>query len=156
MRYFDNQQDWRMRRVYEEGVTCSDPVTCMEKVASERNYAFAFTRMFMHFVEGRFVTANGEPSLYMFKDRVVLLVVFMSMSRGYPLTKRINDLVTRITEAGFLQFWFSELKENPGIMTTGLSGNQMKLNMYNLQGAFYLLAIGMLLASTVFAVEVVL
>lgn len=156
MRYFDNQQDWRMKRVHEYGIECSDPVTCMRKVAKERNYAFAFSKLFIKFVEGRFVTANGEPELYTFKDRIVLLMVLMPMSRGFPLMQRINDLLIRITEAGFLTFWFSNLKETPAIIATGLNSNQLKLSLDNLQGAFFLLAIGMLLASLVFIVEFVL
>lgn len=156
MRYFDNQQDWRMKRVHEHGIECSDPVTCMRKVAEERNYAFAFSKLFIQFVEGRFVTANGEPELYTFKDRIVLLMGLMPMSRGFPLMQRINDLLVRITEAGFLHFWFSNLKETPAIIAKGVNSNQLKLSLDNLQGAFFLLAIGILLASLVFIVELVL
>jgi hypothetical protein len=108
---------------------------------------------------GDYVGWKGEPLLCRIDDGVFLNVQsVMIMIYGEPLLKRINEIFSRVLEAGLYKFWVSRLVNLDKIAVQKIAivnsfDDYCSFNLYHMQPAFYLLLIGLCLSVFCFVIE---
>lgn len=71
--------------------------------------------------------------------------------KGNPLLPRINQILEHVIEAGLIDYWADNMARIPGHMDK--ITEEKTLHLDNLQGAFYILAVGLFVSFGVFLVE---
>jgi hypothetical protein len=108
---------------------------------------------------GGFVGENGEPLLCRIDDGVFLyLGAVMIMFYGELLLKRVNEIFSRMVEAGLYNYWYSQYLseyklEDPNIAIVNPLDEYYSFNLYHMQPAFYLFLIGLCLSAFCFVIE---
>jgi len=109
---------------------------------------------------GDLVGENSKPLLCKIEDGVVFPAsLTMMMLHGDPLTRRVNDIIDRVIEAGLYNYWIA-LQLNWGkivcrkIAIVHPLGGYYSFNLYQLQTVFYLLFMGWCLSALCFIFEV--
>lgn len=90
--------------------------------------------------------------LYTFKENEFLVWVSYFMQRGFPLLERINELIYLLQAGGFVAKWDQDivfLRSKGQEISKNLS-----LTIEHLEGAFYLLFIGLSSSVIVFICEI--
>lgn len=153
-RYFENRDDWRIAKLYDEVSFCTNATICMENVAYNRNYSFAFSLLYLKY-NYKLLTQNDLPLVYIFKEREVTYPVQMFTSKNFILTPRINELSLKIKEAGLINFWFHQLLNEQNQKSSNIETSTMvqNLSLHHLQGAFVLLCFGICISMFTFLLE---
>jgi len=103
--------------------------------------------------------ANSQPLLCKLEDGVVYNNgLRMVKLNGDPLLRRISEIIDRVVEAGFYNFWISVFMHETKIDSRMLSivnplDEYYSFNLYHMQPAFYLLLMGWCLSSLCFMFE---
>jgi len=80
------------------------------------------------------------------------------MLNGDPLLRRVSEIIDRVDEAGFYNFWISKLMheskiESQKILIIQPFDGYHSFNLYHMQPAFYLLLMGWCLSALCFIFE---
>lgn len=159
IQYF-NGSTWQMRKVLKEWNNCTHIHDCLARVAYQRDSAICIPRLYLEYVNNRYVDANKQPLLYYFKESVVSYPVTMYMTKGYPLKQRINELVEWIVSAGFIKAWERNVFDYKWKNATTLAEESMEepeynwLTIHHLEAVLFSLAIGHSVAVLVFILEI--
>ena len=112
-----------------------------------------------HYAIGSLVGENSEPLVCKLEDGVICFTgLNMVMFHGDPLMKRINEIITRVVEAGIYDFWISFIWQSYKLGSRKIGivhplDGYYSFNLNHLQPAFYLLLIGWCLSALCFMVE---
>lgn len=138
--------------------SCTDVKMCLDRTAQKRNFAVGIPRMYMQYASHKYVTKNGRMLLYWLKSDIASYPVEMIMTKGFPLLKRINNIISRIKEAGLIAKWqYDFLEKADDNLTLPISYDDTQeiiLTQIHLEGAFILLIIGLIFAAVVFICEI--
>jgi len=82
----------------------------------------------------------------------------MVMLYGDPLLRRVSEIIDRVVEAGFYNFWISRFQHNRKVIyhiqhTVHRLDGYYSLNLHHMRPVFYLLLIGWCLSSLCFIFE---
>lgn len=88
---------------------CTDINICLHKTAYDRDSATCTPRLYQQFVTRRYVSKDGEPLLYCFKESIVTYPLQMLLRKGYPLKEYFNDLAGRILSSGLITHWIKRI-----------------------------------------------
>lgn len=160
VQYF-NGSTWQMRKIRKEWKNCTHIHYCLSRVAFQRDAALCIPRLYVEYVNNKYVDGNKQPLLYYFKESVVTYPITMYMTKGYPLKQRINELVERIISAGFITAWeqkvFDYKWKNATVLTEESTEEPEEkwLTIYHLEAVLISLAIGHTFAALVFVLEII-
>ena len=105
------------------------------------------------------VDDSGKPMLCTFFGSTVSTTnTVMYLAKGSPLLQRVNDVISRVIEAGLYYQWVEMFYHGLQIKArviglASLADDYYNLNIEHMQSAFYLLLIGQAVAFVTFAVE---
>ncbi|XP_069190850.1 glutamate receptor ionotropic, delta-1-like [Procambarus clarkii] len=135
-----------------------DTIQSLDKVL-EGQFSFISVKNYVKvFVESWYTNDKGETPLYISNNGIYVLACFgWAFRKGVPFYERFNRLVSRLDDAGITDFWTNEViarrvKENRDSanldILTNLNQNDkdVVLSLHHLQGAFYLLLVGSIVA----------
>jgi len=112
------------------------------------------------YAKGYFIGKNSEPLLCKLEDGMFLSFgQSMQLFYGDPLTRRVNEIIDRVVEAGLLKIWYSLQMNSYKIYSHKIAmvhplDEYYSFNLYHMQPAFYLLFIGWCLSAICFMFEV--
>jgi len=112
------------------------------------------------YANGDLVGENSEPLLCKLEDGVFFSYgLSMLMFHGDPLTRRVNEIIDRVVEAGLHKFWDSLQMNSYKISSRKIANlnpldGYYSFNLYYMQPAFYLLLMGWCLSAFCFIFEV--
>ncbi|KAJ3651805.1 hypothetical protein Zmor_017815 [Zophobas morio] len=92
------------------------------------------------------------------KEQVATLRSYLMVKKGFPLLNKINDVLLRVVESGFMVKWLCDSKVDFNISKTLIPDCQYTeghLDLYRVFGAFVLLGVGFLLSLFVVVVELI-
>ncbi|PNF29448.1 hypothetical protein B7P43_G04558 [Cryptotermes secundus] len=161
--FYEVSGDWKSTRIHNNHRKCHR-YTCVDEmmtVARSRNSAVLWHDYLIEYytLEGLFGSATGRPLLCKVPDGTVLLTNdVMYVPQGNPLLDRINEIISRVFEAGLYSNWYASIKnklkvEARAIRIPSLANEYCDLNMEHMQSAFYILLLGYMLSIALFLVE---
>ena len=113
-----------------------------------------------YYAVGDFIGENSETLMCMLEDGVVYKTGYsMLMLYADPLTRRVNEIICHVVEAGLYNYWLSmrihrlKLHSRKIAIVQPLDG-YYSFNLYHMQPAFYLLLMGWSLSVICFMFEV--
>ncbi|KAF5289204.1 hypothetical protein FQR65_LT00090 [Abscondita terminalis] len=153
-RYFTENSDVNSK-VKTAWKACDNIQTCLLHTSFSKKSVTATPRLYLKYAVNHYVTGNGEPLLYCFKDSIVTYPLEMLFYKGFPLIKNFEKLIGRIASAGLIAHWekqildyqlkhFSHPVQHPG---------DYKIAMSHLLLTFGILFLGYFVASIVFLLE---
>lgn len=158
----DNPVEEKMKSKW---LDCHDIELCLNDVAYWRNYSIAIPRLFISYSASKYVDKHKRPLIYLFKHNHISYPVQLYAYRGFPFIHRINQIIRSIKQSGILSKWYHELKK-PKMMKKKIGnenpeedyndGTEHVLNIIDMQGAFFLYSLGVVIAFFVFLSEVIL
>ena len=140
---------------------CPSFMECMKWAKYHKNISILLPDIEAEFwyAVGYTVGENSKPLLCKLEDGVVFPAsLTMMMFHGDPLTRRVNDIIDRVVEAGLYNNWIS-LEFNRNKIRNSKIGLVHQLdeyysfNFYHLQTVFYLLLMGWCLSALCFVLE---
>jgi len=158
---FDNFDETELSKILRNRANCPSYKVCQEWARHQKNVSILMTDKSAEeqYARGFFVGENSEPLVCKLEDGVIYFTgLNMVMFHGDPLMKRVNEIITRVVEAGIYDFWFSftwqlyKLRNRKIGIVHPLDG-YCSFNLNHLQPAFYLLLIGWCLSALCFMVE---
>ncbi|XP_033607032.1 uncharacterized protein LOC117282248 [Cryptotermes secundus] len=135
-----------------------EPISCLEKVATVYNTALFMGRVPLGYHREGFLKKKNRHEVHPFREDSFQLHAVMMMQKGSPLLKLVNEIITRIVEAGLSDYWLraiiEETRMKAGILELeSLKDSYIELNVSHLQGAFIFLFIGIGLSVMAFLSE---
>lgn len=142
---------------------CESLNECFTDILKDRNRAVAIPRA--HAVNNPFgMIDNVDFFCFPVTNDLVIYSSVMMFRRYHPLLLTMNEKIRAISESGLLSKWEKEntiIGKGDGENNDGKSknegghggGQQMKLRLDHVQGAFILLSIGVLISGTMFLFE---
>jgi hypothetical protein len=158
---FDNFDKTELSNILSNSANCPSYKICVDWARYQKNVSILMTDKGAEeqYAMGFLVGENSEPLVCKLEDGVVYFTgLNMVMLHGDPLMKRVNEIITRVVEAGLYDFWISftwqsyTLRNRKIGIVHPLDG-YYSFNLNHLQPAFYLLLIGWCLSALCFMVE---
>jgi hypothetical protein len=136
-----------------------EPISCLEKVATVYNTALFMGRVPLSYHREGFLKKKDRHEVHPFREDSFQLHAVMMMQKGSPLLLLVNEIVTRIVEAGLPDYWLhaiiEETRMKAGILELeSLKDSYIELNVSHLQGAFIFLFIGIGFSFIAFLAEI--
>jgi hypothetical protein len=141
---------------------CPSYFVCKDWAMYQKNVSILIPDIYAEYFYaiGDMVGENSKPLLCGLKDGVVFPAsLTMMMFHGDPLTRRVNDIIDRVIEAGLYNYWitleFNWRKIVYGkIFVADLLDGYYSFNIYHLQTVFHLLLMDWCLSALCFILEV--
>lgn len=153
LQYFNNDDDWRAKKISKEWIECSG-LPCLKRVVLERNFVYITSRLYVKYLEEQYLNKKRQSSMYLFKNNAVNLNIVIALSRGFPLLHRVNVLLARFRQAGLIDLWIKNVKKTRHNIGS-FSSKYSRLSLFNLQTAFIILGFGLSVSVIVFALEII-
>ncbi|XP_062546287.1 uncharacterized protein LOC134212439 [Armigeres subalbatus] len=138
--------------------TCPDVDDCLARLNSEQSVAVAVSRA--HSQNSKTI---GEAEMFCFPRtaNIQTYPVEMMVKKDFHILPKINDLIRRISESGLLGKW--QVESNKIRIDTGSSGGgggghgdvQIVLTVAHIEGAFFLVGIGLGISAVAFIGELI-
>lgn len=133
----------------------------LKTVANERNIATIASSFYVKYIMAsgdQAVVENGFPKVYILKEIIMFYQTKIVMPKGYPLMRRIDQVIDRMTDGGLIGRWANNAtiklaKYESRKNTIFFEGNGKVLTMDDLQGVFVLLLLGHCCGVVVFVIE---
>ena len=158
-RYFSDASDPRNKRILKSYIECNDDNydMCLERMAYEGDLAVAGGRVGLEFLAHTKYRKDGKPLYVPFKDSIQQGHMVIYLRKGNILLERINSIVLRLQNAGIINKWVKDIRRKFGkhFNNALLEDEFCVLTLEHLQGAFYLLLLGMLFSITVWFLEII-
>ncbi|XP_016906358.1 ionotropic receptor 21a isoform X1 [Apis cerana] len=140
----------------------------IEKVANgsfcyyENSYFLQYARVKRQIFEKekkRNETANNISSkhnLHIMEECIINMPIALGMEKNSPLKPKVDILIRRMIEIGLVQKWLNDVMEWPKIMEIRQEAESEKalVNLHKLQGAFFAIISGYLLAFMILIGEI--
>jgi hypothetical protein len=139
-------------------INCTlDTEQCFNQVAYEKNLAILGMKSNVEFEIFPRYWHNGKPLIVPIQDNINDFQMVMYFDRGSKILKYVNNVSCRLRTAGITDRWLADIKVLARKETNFQEIDQdiMAMSLQHLQGAFYLLLIGLLLSLLVFVVQTV-
>jgi Ligand-gated ion channel. len=157
--FFSDALDPRNKRILKSYVECNEYNydLCLKRMAYEGNLAVAGGRIGLEFLAHTKYMKDGKPLYVPFKDNIQQGYMVIYLPRGSILLERINSIVLRLQNAGIIDKWVNDIRRKFGKhFDKALPEDDFcVLTLAHLEGAFYLLLLGMLLSTTVWFLEII-
>jgi len=160
--FFDELDETESLQIKSNFVSCSSYEICLAWAIDHKNVSIYLIDKFVEefYARGYLVGENSEPLLCKIEDGVFLSSSqSMVMIHGDPLTRRINEIIARVVEAGLHNYWDTLQMNLYKIYSHKIAivhplDSYYSFNLYHMQPAFYLLLMGWCLSAFCFMVEV--
>jgi hypothetical protein len=158
---FDSGDETETSKVLRNSVYCPSFEVCISWAKYQRNISFLMPDHFVeiYYANGALVGENSEILVCKLEDGVFFQSGYtIFMSHGDPLTRRVNEIIDRVVQAGIYNFWISlkmhqdKLYSRKIPLVHPLDG-YYSFKLYHMQPAFYLLLMGWCLSVLCFMVE---
>nr|CAD7413712.1 unnamed protein product [Timema cristinae] len=156
---FEASNDWQYLEILKRRIDLSDYTYYYNRIANNENFAGITDKLHTEYMSlFKFLDQNGNPSICLFKDGVNNYFVTMWLSKGNPILFRVNQIISRIIQGGFIDLWVKDLltmARLKSLMTQDFnsSGSSYVMTISHLQGAFFLLSMGLILGLLLFIWE---
>jgi len=113
----------------------------------------------IRYAKGSLLGDNSDPVLCRLEDGILYNEgLRMTMLKGYPLMRRLIDIIDRVVETGLYNLWGSRIISSEKICFRKIAienphGGYYSFNLYHVQPAFYLLLMGRCLSALSFMAE---
>lgn len=109
------------------------------------------------FIKERFLDEDGLPRLHVVKECVASYFLAFVVPKGSPFVEEFSFALRKLTEAGLTKKWYKDVVNNV-ILTTKVvalrqKGDHRAFALEDLQTAFYILVLGIIVSSCVFLWE---
>jgi hypothetical protein len=157
--HFNDTSDPRNKRILKSHVDCNVETNhvCLDRMAYRGDLAVAGGRTGLEFISYIKYMKNGKPLYVPFKDNIREGHMVIYLTKGSILLKRINSIVLRLQNSGLIDRWFNDIGRKFGKHFNEAPTNDgfCVLTMSHLQGAFYLLLLGVLLSIMACSLEII-
>jgi hypothetical protein len=151
--------DPRNKRILKSYITCSgiNLDKCLKRMAYEGDLAVAGGRIGLEFLAHTKYMKNGKPLYVPFKDNIQQGHMVIYLKKGSILLERINSIVLRLQNAGIIDKWVNDIRRkfakhfDDALFEDGFC----VLTLGHLEGAFYLLLLGMFVSVTIWLLEII-
>jgi len=156
--FFSDTSDPRNKRILKSYIHCNenniDP--CLNRMAYKGDLAVAGGRVGLEFLAHTKYRKDGKPLYVPFKDNIQQGHMVIYLRKGNILLERINSIVLRLRNAGIIDKWVNDIRRKFGKhFDNVLEDEYCVLTLAHLEGAFYLLLLGMLFSITVWILEII-
>ena len=160
--FFEELDETETLQKKSNSVSCPSNDICLAWAIDHKNVSIYLMDKFVEdcYARGYLVGENSEPLLCKIEDGVIFsFSLSMAMFHGDPLTRRINEIIDRVVEAGLNNYWDTlqmnlyKIHSHKIAIVHPLDG-YYSFNLYHMQPAFYLLLMGWCLSAFCFMVEV--
>jgi len=125
-------------------------------MAYKGDLAVAGGRVGLEFLAHTKYRKDGKPLYVPFKDNIQQGHMVIYLRKGNILLERINSIVLRLRNAGIIDKWVNDIRRKFGKhFDNVLEDEYCVLTLAHLEGAFYLLLLGMLFSITVWILEII-
>lgn len=157
VRYYFNGDSEAMEYLRENYGICYNYDECLFDIKSNDKLAVAISRVHALNVP----LPINEEHMYCFHrgTNIHTYSVVMLVMKDYFLLPRMNTLIRRMTETGFMLKWqydaelFKVIQNSKLARESGVTNEKVKLSIGHLAGAFYLCIFGLIFSSLGFAFE---
>nr|XP_053632776.1 glutamate receptor ionotropic, delta-1-like [Cherax quadricarinatus] len=158
--YFSKHTDPVMKQIHKE-MEVLTLKEALKKVLAGRYSIIAVKNYITVIVMSWYTDAGGQTPVYISNKGVNIIACFgWAYRKGSPFKERFIQLISRLEDAGIIKYWTDDViekrvKENrktsaldshPVLQTIKEENNQVVLGIDHLQGAFYLLFVGSVIA----------
>jgi len=124
-----------------------EPTSCLEYVATVYNATTFIGRVLVGYYREALMKKEHRHQVHPFGQDSFQLHAVLILQKGSPFLLLFNDVITRIVEAGLVDYWkeaiIEERRMKAGVLALeSLKDSYVELNILHLQGAFIFLFIG--------------
>jgi hypothetical protein len=139
----------------------SDPVVCLDYVANKDNFATVAGKKLVAFYSENLAQRGAKHEIFQFREDMFQLSTVMLLPKGSPFLELINDILTRLLEAGLIDKWYNDIITENQIKAAVreipvLTDTYIPLSLAHLQASFVFLFLGLGISSVVLLVEKIL
>ncbi|XP_044262432.1 uncharacterized protein LOC123009922 [Tribolium madens] len=135
---------------------CHDMRDCLNRVAYDRDSAICLSSTYIYYVKKSYISDN-KPLIFCFSNNIATYPVVLLMKKGFPLKSRLNEIISRLVEGGFVDFWARQVYTHKwkSEMSKLNSTSDSYVNMERLKSAFVCLLTGLVTSFVVLICELV-
>lgn len=149
------ENNWIFREILKRYQPCPLSLECMNRTAYDRNFAFLRNqRNAKYFIPRYYTLPNGRSMVYQLDISGPGIWVRMHTVKGLPLLEHLNKYLMLLQSNGLMAKWDSDTTYK--ILQLESDAEHTALNISHLQGAFFILFIGEILAFLTFICEAIL
>lgn len=124
-----------------------EPTSCLEYVATVYNATTFIGRVLLGYHREALMKKEHRHQVHPFGQDSFQLHAVLILQKGSPFVLLFNDVITRMVEAGLVDYWkeaiIEERRLKAGVLALeSLKDSYVELNVLHLQGAFIFLFIG--------------
>jgi hypothetical protein len=139
---------------------CDDTIKCVERMITKGDIASVLFPMYATYVASEMGILNVNKVICSFDETIMSSDIITLFKKGNPLLDRVNVLMRRCLEAGFLEIHWSELQHRAHLRSGGKlredsSDMFVPFAVSHLMPAFVVLVLGNILSLVVFIVELI-
>ena len=165
--WLNETNDAESREILRNYVNCSTLQSCLKRVVYKQDLAVCGGELHLLCLSyKKKYRISGGPKFVPFKDEVATFLASMFFRSGSPFLENFDRIIYRVVESGMVQkFWedlevfyrFGQIDEEGDEFddenTDGHVSEAVVLTVDHLQGAFFLLLLGLAFSLTVFIIE---
>jgi hypothetical protein len=135
-----------------------EPTNCIDYVATVYNATTFVGRVLIGYHREALMKKENRHEIHPFGQDSFQLQAVLMLQKGSPFLLLFNDVITRMVEAGVVDYWqkaiIEERRLKAGILALEcLKDSYVELNVLHLQGTFIFLCIGLVFSFIGFLVE---
>ena len=141
---------------YNRYTLCEFCTVCFERLSDERDIAILDHRFHGLFYMHSFYSTSSKPKAVALEENLnILLMAVIVNKMGCMLHTRLEEIQRRLASSGLLNLWVDAMYENSfkNYYNVLKVEQTIALQFSHLQGAFYLLIIGLCLGTVAFIIE---
>jgi hypothetical protein len=154
--HFEEGKDYSAHFLRDNYEACLKMDSCLLELKTDRKLAFAISRK--HALNAKVPISDYDIYCFEKAHNIFSFSVVMLFKKDHHLLPRVNTLIRRITESGFILKWETEVelikfRENLQRQREENSEVNQAINLNQLIGAFGLGGVGMIIAAISFSFE---
>jgi hypothetical protein len=139
---------------------CGDTTKCVERMIKKGDIASIIDPMYASYMASVMGIVDVNKVVCCFDETIMSFDVIILFKKGNPLLDRVNVLLRRCLEAGFLELRWSDLQHRAHLRSRGKLREEssdifVPFSVFHLMPAFVVLVVGNILSSVVFIVELI-
>jgi hypothetical protein len=153
---FEEGKDYAAAHLLEHYESCLKMDKCLLELKTDHKLAFAISRQ--HALNAKVPVSDMDIYCFEKADNIFSFSVVMLFKKDHHLLPRVNTLIRRITESGFILKWRTDaelikFRENLQRRRDDEATVNRAINLNQLIGAFGLGGVGMIVAAIAFSSE---
>jgi hypothetical protein len=149
---------------------CNSGYKCLQRVVERKDFATIASNFGAEYFRSRLLFHNIHVQFCTLQEDVIIFRISLYMAKGNPLLHRLNEIITRIFEAGLFEKWQDDFISSPRLddhpidddedtkfsdfTTKELHTDFSPFSIIQLQVVFYTLLLGQIINTLVLLVEV--